>query len=100
MDTWKIKRKITEGEIYYNVGDYVTVFRRKGNGYPRKLIDGVTYVVIRLWGESVEVLDEGKYLSDRSNNYRSTGYKVHKSFIIQKDTLRELRLEELFKDQE
>lgn len=89
MDTWKIKRKITEGEIRYGLGDCVIVFRRKANGYPKKLKDGVMYYVTSLWGESMKVHEDP--------NARD-GYKVHKSFIIQKDTLRELRLEELFKD--
>ena len=90
MDTWKIKNKITAGEIHYGIGDCVTVFRRKANGYPRHLNDGVAYYVIRIWGDSVEV-------SEDRNGTR--GYKVHKSFIIQMDTLRDLRLEELFKDE-
>lgn len=93
MDTWKIKRKITDGEIYYNVGDCVTVFRRKANGYPRQLKDGVTYYVTSIWGDSMKVHEDP---NARDKGYE--GYKVHKSFIIQKDTLRELRLEELFKD--
>ena len=98
MDTWKIKNKITAGEIHYGIGDWVIVFRRKSNGYPRQLTDGTTYVVIRLWGESVEVIDEGKYLSDTSvTGYRLTGYKVHKSFLIQMDIFREMKIDELLK---
>ena len=80
------------GDITYTIGDRVIVFRRKGNGYPRQLIDGTTYVVIWQWGESVEVIEEGKYLGSRSN-----GYKVHKSFLIQKDIFREMKIDELLK---
>lgn len=92
MDTWKIKDTIMSGGISPVIGDRVIVFRRKGNGYPRQLIDGTTYVVIRLWGESVEVLEEGKDLGGRVN-----GYKVHKSFLIQKDIFREMKIDELLK---
>ena len=92
MDTWKIKDTIMSGSISYVIGDRVIVFRRKGNGYPRQLIDGTTYVVIRRWGESVEVLEEGKDLGGRPN-----GYKVHKSFLIQKDIFREMKIDELLK---
>jgi hypothetical protein len=92
MDTWKLKDTIMSGGIAYTIGDRVIVFRRKGNGYPRQLKDGTTYVVIRLWGESVEVLEEGKDLGSRPN-----GYKVHKSFLIQKDTYREIKIDELLK---
>jgi hypothetical protein len=92
MDTWKLKDTIMSGGISYVIGDRVIVFRRKGNGYPRQLIDGTTYVVIRLWGESVEVLEEGKDLGGRPN-----GYKVHKSFLIQKDIFREMKIDELLK---
>jgi hypothetical protein len=92
MYTWKLKDTIMSGSISYVIGDRVIVFRRKGNGYPRKLIDGTTYVVIRLWGDSVEVLEEGKDLGGRVN-----GYKVHKSFLIQKDIFREMKIDELLK---
>lgn len=92
MDTWKLKDTIMSGSISYVIGDRVIVFRRKCNGYPRQLIDGTTYVVIRLWGESVEVLEEGKDLGGRVN-----GYKVHKSFLIQKDIFREMKIDELLK---
>jgi hypothetical protein len=92
MDTWKLKDKIMSGDITYTIGDRVIVFRRKGNGYPRQLIDGTTYVVIWLCGERVEVIEEGKYLGSRSN-----GYKVHKSFLIQKDIFREMKIDELLK---
>ena len=92
MDTWKLKDTIMSGGISYVIGDRVIVFRRKGNGYPRQLIDGTTYVVIRLWGESVEVLEEAKDLGGRPN-----GYKVHKSFLIQKDIFREMKIDELLK---
>lgn len=98
MDIWKLKDTIMSGGISPTIGDRVIVFRRKGNGYPRQLTDGTTYVVIRLWGESVEVIDEGKYLSDTSvTGYRLTGYKVHKSFLIQKDIFREMKIDELLK---
>ena len=92
MDIWKLKDTIMSGAIACTIGDRVIVFRRKGNGYPRQLIDGTTYVVIRLWGESVEVLEEGKDLGGRVN-----GYKVHKSFLIQKDIFREMKIDELLK---
>lgn len=92
MDTWKIKDTIMSGGISFVIGDRVIVFRRKGNGYPRQLTDGNTYVVIRLWGDSVEVLEEGKDLVGRPN-----GYKVHKSFLIQKDIFREIKIDELLK---
>lgn len=92
MDTWKLKDTIMSGGISYVIGDRVVLFRRKGNGYPRQLIDGTTYVVIRRWGESVEVLEESKDLGGRPN-----GYKVHKSFLIQKDIFREMKIDELLK---
>lgn len=100
MDTWKLKDTIMSGSISYMIGDRVIVFRRKGNGYPRQLIDGTTYVVIRRWGESVEVLEEGKDPGSVNHFHlggRQNGYKVHKSFLIQKDIFREMKIDELLK---
>lgn len=95
MDTRKVKDAIANGEVHYNEGDVVIVYRRKANGYPRHLKDSQPYVVVYLWGESVEVVEMGHI-----NNDNGRKLKVHTSFIIHQQWIRDKVLEDLLKDQE
>lgn len=53
-------------------GDRVVVFRRKKNGYPKCLKDGIVYKVKYVNGDDVIIA-----------LYRSTvDYKIHKSYLI------------------
>ena len=94
MDTWKLKDMIKNGTINYKKGDVVVVFRRKANGYPKNLIDGQDYVVISFGDEDrLELLN----LKDYQSKVNTKCIKVHKSFIIPKTILRDIKIDEILK---
>jgi len=67
------------------VGDLVTVFRRKANGYPKKLKDDEFFKVLKVDGDKI-------YLDLNGIAY---GVAFHKDFFITKEYKRELVLKEL-----
>jgi hypothetical protein len=88
MNNIIIKNKISNGEITYNVGDEVVVFRRKPNGHPRALKDGIPYVIKKI------DLDGHLMVSQRSSD--GIGFlqqvRVHKMYMMSISVLREIKL--------
>lgn len=79
---------IKRGEISYQVGDEVVVFKRKPNGHPRSLKDGVSYFI-----KKVE-LDGHLIISEKSGdgNGWQQPIKVHKMYMMNKSLFRQIKL--------
>ena len=90
MDTWIIKDKIKSGYVSYNVGDIVILFRRKGK-YP-KLEDDVEYTIMVVENDFLIV-------SNHSGDGIgwNQGVKVHKTYMIHKRSIRDIKIDILFK---
>ena len=93
MDIWKIKDKIKNGTIYFNVGDEIVVFRRKKSGHPRSIKDGVKFYVRRV---------EKDHLMVAEHSQDGIGWeapvKVHKYYVMPKHIWREIRLNSILGD--
>lgn len=92
MNSWIIKDKIKRGMVSFVEGDEVVCFTRKGNGHPRAIKDGVTYIV-----RSVE---HDGHLSVAQHSTDGIGFlqplRVHKIYMIPKRILRDIKLNSLF----
>ena len=88
MNDWVIKDLIRRGLLSYNVGDEVSILKRKPNGHPRAIKDGVTYTI-------KEVHQDGHLMvCQRSSD--GTGFlqpiRVHRMYMMNKSLLREIKL--------
>lgn len=87
MDKWIIKDNIKRGKTIFLEGDEVLVFRRKSNGHPRALKDNETYIIRKIENDSLIV-------AQRSSD--DVGFsepvKVHKTYMISKRYLREVKI--------
>lgn len=92
MKKWKIKDKINQGEIFYKVGDEVVVIRRKKNGYPRGLKDGVIYIIRQI---------ENDHLVVAQHSTDGVGFlqpiKIHKTYVCSKSLLRDIKIDDILK---
>lgn len=92
MNNWIIKDKIKRGLISYNIGDEVVCFRRKPNGHPRGIENNTIYTI-----KGID-LDDHLHVAKRSKD----GYgfmqpiRVHKTYMINKSELRNIKLNSLF----
>jgi hypothetical protein len=88
MNDMVIKDMIKNGKVSYCVDDEVIVFKRKPNGHPRSLKDGVSYFI-----KKVE-LDGHLIISEKSGD--GNGWlqpiKVHKMYMINKSILRDVKI--------
>jgi hypothetical protein len=83
-----IKDLIKSGIINYKIGDEVIVWRRKGNGYPKSLKDETVYKI-------VGILSDGHlYIKEKSKSF-TLPIKIHKSYMISKLDLRNLKLKQI-----
>lgn len=74
----------------FQEGDKVVVFRRKKNGHPKYLKDGVVYGVKGINGDDVIISSDGLYGS-------KIDYKIHKSYLIDIQFIRDELIDELLK---
>ena len=92
MKKWKIKDKINQGDITYNINDEVVVVRRKQNGYPHKLKDDVVYIVRQIENDNLIIaqhsLDGKGFLPQ---------IKVHRTYVCNKSLLRDIKIDEILK---
>lgn len=88
MNTWKIKDLIKTRNIIFNIGDIVVIYRRKKNGYPNSILDGVEYRVGAVPGESLVLY--------RDNPMQRA--KIHKTYMIHKHIWRDMKLSLLLED--
>jgi hypothetical protein len=88
---WKITDMIERGMVVsYIKGEKVVLFRRKSNGYPKGIKDGVEYTIKGIHGESIEVA-----LNSSDGVGWLQSIKVHRSYMIPKYFLRDRNLNEL-----
>lgn len=92
MDKWFIKDKIRNSQIRYQVGDEVVVIRRKKNGHPRSLKDDVVYIVRNIENDNLIV---SQHSSDGVGFLQSV--KVHCSYVCNKSLLRDIKIDEILK---
>jgi len=92
MNKVYINDKIRRGDITYKEGDEVIVIRRKKNGYPHQLEDGVSYFIRDIEGGKIIVarrtLDGLGFLQP---------IKVHSSYICSKHLLRDIKINDILK---
>lgn len=93
MNVWVIKDKIKKGIISFNIGDEVSLFWRKGNGYPRTIMDGEICTVSKV---------ENDYVYVRKHSSDGVGWlspiRVHKTYLIPIQTLRDIKLKLILND--
>jgi len=87
MDKWVIKDGIKRGKTKFLEGDEVIVFRRKNNGHPRALKDNEAYIIIKIENDSLIV---AQHSSDAVGFLEPI--KVHKTYMISKRYLREIKI--------
>lgn len=73
MDKTAIKDGIRMGDIEYKVGDSVVLVRRKKNGYPKSLLDGVVYKVDSIENDNIII---------RKPKLGINSTKVHQSYLV------------------
>lgn len=92
MNPAVIKDMIKSGKVPYLDGDEVVVFKRKTNGHPRALKDGVSYFI--------KSVDADGHLHVREKSGDGHGWmqpiRVHKMYMINKSVLRDIKLNSLF----
>ena len=92
MDTWTIKNNIRDAKVKFKVGDKVICFRRKTNGHPKSIKDDVEYTI-------KSIVNDDLFIATHSLD--GIGWnqviKVHKSYMISKTDLREIKINEILK---
>ncbi len=99
MDTWTIKNNIKEGKVKFKVGDKVICFRRKTNGHPRKIKDDIEYTIKSIVNDDLFVTHSLEIQTVQIgwiHNIDQT-IKVHKTYMISKADLREIKINEIFR---
>jgi len=89
MDKTKIKDGIRIGDIEYKIGDSVVLVRRKKNGYPKALSDGVVYKVDSIENDNIII---------RKPKSGINSIKVHRSYLAPISFLRNEIIESLLSE--
>ena len=92
MDTGSLIGYIKNGSVDYKVGDKVICFRRKTNGHPRRIKDDVEYTIKEINQDDLIVTNHS--LDGIGWN---VGIKVHKTFMISRKELREIKINEILR---
>ena len=92
MDTGNLIGYIKNGSVDYKVGDSVICFRRKANGHPKRIKDGVDYIIKSITYDDLFVANHS--LDGIGWNAE---IKVHKSYMISRKTLRDIKINEILK---
>lgn len=94
MNEWIITDLIKRGKINYETGDEVVVYKRKQNGHPRAIKDGVIYIV--------KGVDSDGHLLVAQHSTDGVGFlqsiRVHKMYLINKSILRDIKLNNLLNE--
>ncbi len=93
-DLNKHKRDIRSGQYTYNKGDLVYLSHRKSTGYPRKIQEGETYIILSVQGEFVFVHSANE--SPKSSYYNNI--KVHKYYILPKIQARDRKIDTILNE--
>lgn len=88
MNEWILNDKIKKGLIEYNINDEVVILKRKSNGHPRSIKDGVTYIV--------RGIDSDGHILVAQHSLDGIGFlqsiRVHKMYMINRNVLRDIKL--------
>lgn len=95
MNNWVIKDNIKRGKTKFFIGDEVIVFRRKNNGHPRSLKDNETYIVRKVENDCL-IITEARIGYETS--FIDEHKKVHKTYMISKRYLREVKINSILKE--
>lgn len=87
MINWLIENLIKKGEISFELNEEVVLFKRKKNGYPNNISDDLVYIVDEIEGDYLFIYEKG------SKNM----YKIHKTYMINKETLRDIKINHILK---
>lgn len=93
MDTWKVKDKIRSGEISFEIGDKVVIFRRKKSGYPKGILDGVEYTIRFIDGDFLGI---ARHSSDGIGWLQTI--KIHRSYMVPKSIWRDWKMSLILED--
>lgn len=92
MDTGNLIGYIKNGSTDYKVGDKVICFRRNSRGHPRSIKDDVEYTIKSITYDDLFVA---------TNSLDGIGWsqviKVHKSYMISRKSLRDIKINEILK---
>lgn len=91
IDNWLIIDMIKNGSIYYNKGDCVQLFRKKNNGYPKKLDFNTDYKIVNIYPEYLEIR------LFTNENIESPLIKVSKFYMCNKSIIRDIKIKYLLK---
>jgi hypothetical protein len=94
MNEWVLNDMIKKGVVSYQVGDEVVVLKRKSNGHPRSIKDGVVYVVRNV--------DLDGHITVAQHSLDGVGFlqpiRVHKTYMIVKSILRDIKLNSILNE--
>jgi len=94
MNTWILIDKIKRGLIEFKEGDEVICFHRKGNGHPRAIKESITYIV--------KSIDSDGHMMVAQHSSDDVGFlqtiRVHKMYMIQKNVLRDIKLNSILNE--
>jgi hypothetical protein len=98
MDSWTIKSNIKDGKVKFKVGDSVICFRRKANGHPRKIKDDVEYIIKSIVNDDLFVTTHSlDGIGWNAPLLQHQAIKVHKTYLISKADLREIKINEILR---
>jgi hypothetical protein len=92
MDTRNLIGYIKNGSVDYKVGDKVICFRRNSRGHPRSIKDDVEYTIKSITYDDLYV---ARHSLDGIG--WSQVIKVHKSYMISRKALRDIKINEILK---
>ncbi len=92
MNPIVIKDMIKSGKVSYLPGDEVVILRRKSNGHPRCIKDGISYFI-----KAIDA-DGHLHVCEKPGDGHEwmQSIRVHKMYMINKSVLRDLKLNSLF----
>jgi hypothetical protein len=92
MNVWKLVDKIKSGSVTYSPGDELILIRRKSNGYPNAIKDDEQWFLKK---------EDREFLIIAKRSLNGIGWlqekRIHRTYLIPKYYLREIKLEELLK---
>lgn len=89
-EIWKLTNLIKNGQVQYQIGDEVNLFKRKTNGHPRGIKDDKKYFILKIENENLEVTDNIKT--------KTKIIKVHKTYMIPKSYLRQIKINSILSE--
>ena len=92
MDTGNLIGYIKNGRVDYKVGDKVICFRRNSRGHPRSIKDDVEYTIKSITYDDLHVATHSLDGIGWNNEI-----KVHKSYMISRKSLRDIKINEILK---